>query len=63
MEICYTSIIKNLRLLRTLNENEQKAEKQKYSNYITDCYSCHFFEFNSCVSFMGDILKNNKFIL
>ncbi len=61
METCYTSIIQNLRLLRTLNENELKSEREKYESYTTDCYSCHFFEFASCTKFTADILKGSSF--
>jgi len=61
MQMFYTNIIQNLRLLRNLNEVELKQEKDKYSQYSTDCYSCHFFELSSCINFISEILNNPNF--
>lgn len=39
------------------------AEKKKYESLCTDCYSCHFYEFNSCIDFILNALKKNLFQL
>lgn len=57
----YLYIIQNLRLLRNVSDKELANLNSKYHLCGTDCYSCHFFEFDAGIGFIGDLLKNDSF--
>ncbi len=61
METSYLNIIQNLRLLRDVSEEEAVEERKKYDAVGTDCYSCHFYEFNACIEFILNALKKSLF--
>lgn len=63
MQSIYANIVQNLRLLRTLSEEKLAEEKTLYGNLRTDCYSCHFYEFQAALKFLLETLTNQALVL